>query len=105
MRQANDAVRLLAEYNRSIASAESCTGGMIASELVAFPGISSYFSEGYVTYSNEAKMRLLGVKETTLAKFGAVSAQCAQEMAYGISRLLAFFLIKDLLLSDIKTSK
>ncbi len=84
MRYADDAVHLLAEYNLTIATAESCTGGMIASELVDYPGISTYFNEGYVTYSNEAKQRLLHVKETTLSKFGAVSDECAREMAYGI---------------------
>ncbi len=84
MRYADDAVHLLAEYNLTIASAESCTGGMIASELVDYPGISSYFNEGYVTYSNDAKQKLLNVKESTLLKFGAVSEQCAKEMAYGV---------------------
>ncbi len=84
MRYADDTVHLLAEYNLTIASAESCTGGMIASELVDYPGISAYFNEGYVTYSNEAKQRLLHVKDTTLQKYGAVSEQCAKEMAYGV---------------------
>ena len=86
MKYADEAVHLLTEHNLTIASAESCTGGMVASELVAFAGISAYFNEGYVTYSNEAKMRLLGVKETTLAKFGAVSEQCAKEMANGVKK-------------------
>ncbi len=84
MKYADDAVHLLAEYNLTIASAESCTGGMIASELVNYPGISAFFNEGYVTYSNEAKQKLLNVKEGTLIKYGAVSEQCAREMAQGV---------------------
>ncbi len=74
---------LLLERERTLSLAESCTGGMIASELVALPGISRALLEGVVSYSNEAKMRRLGVKEETLRRYGAVSAQCAREMALG----------------------
>lgn len=74
----------LIERNLTIALAESCTGGLIASKLVNCPGISSVFLEGAVTYSNDAKMRRLKVKAETLDKYGAVSEETAREMALGI---------------------
>ncbi len=74
---------LLEKYNLSIATAESCTGGLIAATLVNVPGISGYFGEGYITYSNEAKEKLLGVSHATLEQYGAVSSQTAEEMAKG----------------------
>lgn len=74
----------LIERNLTIALAESCTGGLIASKLVNCPGISSVFMEGAVTYSNDAKMRRLKVKAETLDKYGAVSEETAREMALGI---------------------
>ncbi len=75
---------LLKAYNATIAVAESCTGGMIASKLVSVPGISEFFLEGAVTYSNDAKIRRLGVRQETLAEHTAVSAEVAREMADGI---------------------
>lgn len=84
MKYADEAVHLLTEHNLTIATAESCTGGMIASQLVEYAGISSYFGEGYVTYSIDAKRKLLGVKEETLLAYGAVSEQCAGQMAEGV---------------------
>ena len=78
--------KMLLERKETIAVAESLTGGMVASALVDYPGISASFLEGAVTYSNEAKMRRLGVKEETLQKYGAVSAQTAAEMAIGIAK-------------------
>lgn len=77
---------LLCEKSFSIATAESCTGGMIASTLISYPGISKVFKEGAVTYSNEAKIKRLGVSEETLNKFGAVSKETAKEMAEGMAR-------------------
>ena len=74
---------LLKKENFKISTAESCTGGMIGATLTSIPGISSYYEYGFVTYSNEAKQKLLGVKEETLNKFGAVSAQTVLEMAEG----------------------
>ncbi len=71
---------LLLRAGKTIAVAESCTGGMIASMLIDVPGISKVFTEGIVTYSNEAKERL-GVSHSTIAKFGAVSPETAKEMA------------------------
>ncbi|MBP3371251.1 MAG: competence/damage-inducible protein A [Clostridia bacterium] len=78
---------LLIDKNKTVATAESCTGGMIASALVGVPGVSQSFMEGHVTYSNEAKMRILGVKDETLAAHGAVSTQTACEMAEGLKRI------------------
>lgn len=80
------AAKLLVEKDLKIAVAESCTGGMVSSVLIDYPGISSVFVEGCVTYSNEAKMKRLGVKEETLDKFGAVSEETAIEMAEGVAK-------------------
>jgi len=76
--------RMLSESGETLASAESCTGGLVGMRLTEVPGSSAYFLEGAVTYSNEAKMRTLGVPETTLAEHGAVSAETAEAMASGI---------------------
>ncbi len=82
-----DAVaKLLVEKNLTIAVAESCTGGLVSSSLINYSGISSVFLEGCVTYSNEAKMKRLGVKRETLEEFGAVSEQTAIEMAEGVAK-------------------
>lgn len=67
----------------SAATAESCTGGMIAALLTDMPGSSAMFERGFVTYSNDAKMEMLGVREATLAAHGAVSKETALEMAAG----------------------
>ncbi len=77
---------LLIKNNLKISTAESCTGGMIASRLVSISGISNVFLEGAVTYSNEAKVRTLNVKEETLKKYGAVSEETAREMAEGMAK-------------------
>ena len=77
---------ILVNKNLTISVAESCTGGMVSSHLINYPGISSVFMEGCVTYSNEAKMKSLGVKKETLDKFGAVSEETAREMAEGIAK-------------------
>lgn len=66
-----------------LATAESCTGGMIASALTDIAGSSTVVDRGFVTYSNEAKQDMLGVKAETLDRFGAVSAETAREMAEG----------------------
>lgn len=76
----------LCEKNLTISTAESCTGGMVASYLISYPGISKVFLEGAVTYSNEAKVKRLGVKEATLENYGAVSEETAREMVEGIAR-------------------
>lgn len=77
---------LLLEKNITIAVAESLTGGMVASRLISYPGISEVFMEGFVTYSNEAKMNTLNVKRETIEKYGAVSEETAKEMAYGAAQ-------------------
>lgn len=76
----------LISKNLTISTAESCTGGMLASTLINYPGISKVFLEGAVTYSNEAKIKRLGVKKETLDKYGAVSEETAREMALGIAK-------------------
>lgn len=76
-------VNILKRADMTVSVAESCTGGMIASKIVNIPGTSGVFNESYVTYSNEAKHRLLNVKNETLEKYGAVSEQTAKEMAEG----------------------
>lgn len=68
---------------RSLATAESCTGGWIAQVLTSVPGSSRWFERGFVTYSNMSKRELLGVKTDTLVRFGAVSEQTARAMAEG----------------------
>ena len=77
---------MLCKSNLTISTAESCTGGMIAAKLISYPGVSQVFLEGAVTYSNEAKVRRLGVKKETLDLYGAVSKETAKEMAEGICR-------------------
>ena len=76
-------VDMLKDQGLVLALAESCTGGSIAARIVNVPGASEVFSHGYVTYSNRAKRRCLGVKKSTLKLVGAVSEKCAKEMAKG----------------------
>lgn len=78
--------KILVERNLTVSTAESCTGGLVAAKFINYPGISSVFLDGAVTYSNEAKMHRLNVKEETLDKFGAVSEETAREMAEGIAK-------------------
>ncbi|MFO1462941.1 MAG: competence/damage-inducible protein A [bacterium] len=75
---------LLTRQGKTLATAESCTGGLLANWITDVPGSSRYFLEGAVTYSNAAKVRHLGVSEATLRAHGAVSAEVALEMARGI---------------------
>ena len=77
---------LLEEKNIKVSTAESCTGGLVAAALVNVAGISNWFEEGYVTYSNTAKQKLLGVDKDTLEQFGAVSEQTARQMAIGAAK-------------------
>ncbi|CAH2212699.1 competence/damage-inducible protein A [Tepidibacter aestuarii] len=81
-----EVAKMIMDKNLTIATAESCTGGLIASRLINYPGISSVFNEGMVTYTNESKMKRLGVKKETLEKYGAVSEQTATEMAIGVAK-------------------
>jgi nicotinamide-nucleotide amidase len=77
---------LLVNKKLTIATAESCTGGMLSGRLINYPGISAAYLEGVVTYSNEAKMKHLGVRKETLDRVGAVSEKTAEEMALGIAK-------------------
>ena len=76
-------VRLLKKYELTVTTAESCTGGLLAGRLVNVPGVSEVFREGFVTYSNKAKRKILDVNKATLKKYGAVSKETAKEMAMG----------------------
>jgi len=80
---AKTVVTMAARQKCMIVTAESCTGGMVAAALTDIAGSSGALDRGLVTYSNEAKIALLGVKESTLEKYGAVSAETALEMVAG----------------------
>lgn len=77
-------VALLQEKKYHVSTAESCTGGLIAASIVDVSGASNVFEEGYVTYSNAVKEKLLGVSADTIAKYTVVSSQVAEEMAVGM---------------------
>lgn len=79
-------VALMREKNLTLAAAESCTGGMLSSRMIDVAGVSDVYKAGFVTYANEAKQKLIGVKEETLMKYGAVSEQTAREMVAGALR-------------------
>lgn len=76
----------LVAKNWTISCAESCTGGGIGYAITAISGSSSWFKQGFITYSNDAKQQLLGVSEQTLNHFGAVSEQTVREMALGAAK-------------------
>ena len=78
---------ILTKNNLSLSSAESCTGGLVSSYLTDVSGSSAYIFQNFVTYSNDAKMKYLGVNPKTLEKFGAVSEQTAYEMSKGLLKL------------------
>lgn len=80
----SEVINKLLETKTTIASAESCTGGLVAKTITDFSGVSDIFGEGYVTYSNEAKMKNLGVNPETLKNYGAVSRETCEEMAKGV---------------------
>ena len=73
----------LGEYKLTLATAESCTGGWVAEAVTDTAGSSGWFERGFITYSNQAKTDMLGVRTDTLIRFGAVSEETAQEMAAG----------------------
>lgn len=76
-------IKLLCKHELTVTTAESCTGGMLASRLINVPKVSDVFREGFITYSNKAKRKTLGVNKSTLRKYGAVSKETAKEMATG----------------------
>ena len=81
--KAKKLTELLISKNMAIAVAESCTGGLLSSSLTSIPGASSYFNCGFITYSNESKIKMLNVDSQTIELFGAVSERVAYEMAVG----------------------
>jgi nicotinamide-nucleotide amidase len=80
-------IDILKDREESITFAESCTGGRVASAFIAISGASAVVNGSCVTYSNEIKSKWLGVKEQTLIRYGAVSAECIKEMLDGIMKL------------------
>lgn len=78
-------VEMLLKEKMTVACAESCTGGLLSARIINVPGVSDAYKTGFITYSNKAKRKLLGVKKTTLAKYGAVSARTAEEMVRGLA--------------------
>ncbi len=87
MMENREIIEKLIEKKMTLATAESCTGGMIAAAITDVPGASAIFGYGMVTYSNGAKTAILGVRKETLEKFGAVSEETAFEMAQGLQRV------------------
>ena len=83
MTQAEKLLQAARKSGAIIATAESCTGGMVAAAITDIAGSSAIFDRGFVTYTNDAKIEMLGVKQATLDAHGAVSEQIAQEMATG----------------------
>jgi PncC family amidohydrolase len=81
--------RILTEKSMTIATAESCTGGLISHRITNVPGSSAYFLAGFVTYSNDAKERDLSVPRDVLVKHGAVSTEVARRMAEGVRKVAA----------------
>ena len=81
--KAKKLTELLISKNMSIAVAESCTGGLLSSSLTSIPGASSYFNCGFITYSNDSKIKMLNVDSQAIELFGAVSERVAYEMAVG----------------------
>jgi PncC family amidohydrolase len=78
---------ILKSKNKKIAFAESCTGGLLSSLITEVPGSSEYFDRGFVTYSNESKMEILGVTKEVIERYGAVSYECAKAMVEGLRRI------------------
>jgi PncC family amidohydrolase len=79
--------RLMSDGTVTLAAAESCTGGLVSYRVTSVAGSSAYFLGGLVTYTNELKHQLLGVRRETLESYGAVSDACAREMAEGVRKV------------------
>ena len=80
-------VKILTKKKLKIAFAESCTGGMLASEITSISGASKVFGLGLVTYSNQAKITVLKVNKSIIQKYGAVSQQCCEAMVKNLSKI------------------
>ena len=78
--------KILIEKRLTVSVAESCTGGMLAQHLTKYPGSSSYFDRGFVTYTNQSKIDELGVNSSVIDEFGAVSLEVASEMVKGVNK-------------------
>ncbi len=87
LKETEEIVALLKEKNIKIATAESCTGGMLSAALVSIPGASAVFELGVTAYSAEMKERILGVKSETIRQHGTISRHTAAEMAAGVRRI------------------
>ncbi len=87
MNYAEEIGKILLERGLTISTTESCTGGLLSSKLTDVSGSSAYITLNLVTYANEAKHKMLGVGLSTLTNFGAVSEECAFEMAKGLYKL------------------
>ena len=80
-------IQYLLDNNISISTAESCTGGLLAAKFTAQSGISQIYQSGFITYSNEAKIKHLKVSPSTLKKYGAVSRQVCSQMCFNLQRI------------------
>ena len=76
-------IRFMTEHNKTLSAAESCTGGLFSARLIDVPGASAVYEAGFVTYSNKAKHKFLGVRKKTLKEYDAVSKETAKEMVKG----------------------
>lgn len=85
---AQEDVKKLKEQSKTLALAESCTGGLVSKTITDVSGASAVYEGGVCSYSNNVKMKILGVKEETLCEFGAVSEQTAREMSEGVRKAL-----------------
>ena len=83
----NSLVKKLTKKKLKISFAESCTGGMLASSITSINGASKVFTLGFITYSNQAKIKILKVKKNIIKKYGAVSAECCREMVVNLSKI------------------
>lgn len=88
MRREEKVVRMLSKHSLSLSTAESCTGGLVAGRITSVPGASECFEGGFITYSNTAKNRLIGVPGELIEKYGAVSTETARAMAEGARKKL-----------------
>lgn len=85
---AQEDIKKLKEQSKTLALAESCTGGLVSKIITDVSGASAVYQGGVCSYSNNVKMKILGVKEETLCEFGAVSEQTAREMSEGVRKAL-----------------
>ena len=80
-------IQILARKKLKISFAESCTGGMLASKITSINGASKVFNLGFITYSNQAKIKILKVNKNIIKKYGAVSAECCKAMVVNLSKI------------------